>query len=207
MSRTWKDRPLHVRLRENLQKGLIDHDHIERGERSRTARYPDRQLSVAFYKRDAGAIEEYRAYLDSLGDQLTYELEEKAGSYSYDWAEVARGNPSPGTWTPKTVEFKVYRVYTYPAREIICLAEEPERYDPHTQADRVTGLLPSCSPEFPDDMWRRSRGKIRNQPERAAVRAHLKTARDLANSGELDEDYSDTVYEEPFGPKIWRWDD
>lgn len=201
MSRTFKDKPYHVRLRENMEKGLIDHDHRPAEARTRVARYADRALSRTFFKRDTKAIAEYRAFLDGL-DAITYEVVEREGTYTYDRDALRQGVYTLVS-SPKTIELQVYRVITYEAQD---LCTDAEHYDPRTQTDTRNGKRARCTPTWTRDLGRWDRG-TKNAPTRAAVRAALAKAQGLANSGHLDEAYSDPTYEERFGKKLWTWDD
>lgn len=203
MSRTWKDRPMRVRLHENMKNGHIDHDHTASVVRTRIGYSPDRELSIIFYKWAQKEIDEHKAFLDSLGDEIVYEIEEKDSVRMFDRGAALAGFYSSPTYTLKTVCFVVRRVYTYESND---LCTDADHYDSFTKTDTRNGKAARCTPAWSYDLsyWGTPH---KNAPTRASVKASLKTALDYANSEEFDEYYSDVTYEMPYGKKVWLWDD
>lgn len=200
MSRTYKDKPHRVRLRENMERGLIDHDHRETPAREGLSWLPDRNLTVTYYKWAQKEIHEYRLYLNSL-EAIEYEEVESEGAFIRNpltRTEAGDYYFEPGHREPKTIRFEVRHAYTYPGRDGRCAADE---YD-----ELIPSWKQTCTPRWTRDLNRRRRGG-KNRYSRAQVRAALDVTRGLANADHLDPAYSDPVLEEPYGPKVWTWDD
>lgn len=205
MSRTYKDVPQRVIEARNLQAGRIVHDHTAPRSHDRISYWPDRELSVTFYKRAQKEIGEYRRYLDSLGDEIEYTVEEHAGSYS-----MARyggdGYYEPPVYSEKTVAFVVRRRVRY---HETAYCTDAAHYDAQTNTDTRDGGRVKCYAEYENPArpgYRRYRCTCcdgRTRPKRATVKQRLSQLAREANGYGLDEDLSDVLLEEPNGPKNW----
>lgn len=208
MSRTWKDRPIHVREREAMEQGRIHHfhDYFGREPRVREGYFADRELSLKFYKHETKAIARHRAKLDQLVDEgavSRYELIEIPTQF-----RVLRDEDGLGCEferTPKVIEFAVYRLYVHTYQD---LCTDAEHFDPRTRTDTRNGLRATCTPDWSAYEGLGGSSLIRKRNERSEVRAALRKALTEIDMDDLeDEGYSDPTYELDYGRKIWYWDD
>ena len=201
MARTWKDEPLHVKLKRNMERGLIDHDHsrlhMAESERWRRAR----DLSLTFYKWASREIYAHEQYLIALGDAVRYTKTEIPGQRSVRFH--GQGPSFSVEYTEKTVKFQVERRWLTPRND---LCTTPEAYDSRSHCDERNGLRANCTPIWTRDLPSYG-SRVHNRISRAATRDALTAARRLANAGELDDYYDDPAAELLYGKKTWDpWD-
>lgn len=207
MSRTWKDRPIHVRKREAMEAGHIFHDHVNLGrpDRSGITYWRRHELSVTFYKWATKEINAHRELLEkkkAAGEIADFTEESTAG---YRILTAADGSFGYKTFLA-TVSFTVYHAYTIRGQEY---CTDAEHYDPREDVDTRNGIRAVCTPDW-NAVFRPNgrRALTRKRNERSEVRAALRKALTEIDMSDLeDEGYSDPTYELDYGRKIWYWDD
>lgn len=137
MSRTHKDRPFFVRMREKVEKGEYDHwHHHGLGSKKRVVSY-----QMDFKKKDAKEINEFRNFL--IEDGISFEEEELEALYKFNM--VNEDNWIREEIAPKRIRFK-YEQEVETKRGYSSYCTDLEHYDPHTQTDTRDGKKASCLP-------------------------------------------------------------
>lgn len=206
MARTYKDAPQRVIEARNLEAGRVRHDHTPPSNFERPFYFSDRELSRTFYKDEQKAIRAHRALLDDLSTAVVY-TEEEVPNHKSGGVFSPEGYYTPVSYRPKLVKFTVHRVRSY--RET-AYCTDAEHYDEATGTDVRDGGRVKCVPSPEDPARPGSRGyrcSCCTYPKARASRSSVKQALGelvhLANAGELEEDYSSALVEEPYGPKKW----
>lgn len=136
MSRTHKDRPFFVRLREKMEKGEYDHQHHRyMGSGSYTVSH-----RVDFFKKDAKEINDFRNFLIEEG--VEFETEELEALHT---PSIVNNQAVLVEIMPKKIRFRYkQKAENKWAHSDYCT--DLEHYDPHTQTDTRDGKRASCLP-------------------------------------------------------------